>query len=233
MTDSAVPARYTARSYAAVRFLAQRALMKPAVWTQSRVTVLGRDRIGGLDGPFIVVANHLSHLDAPLIFGALPARLCRHLAAGAAADYFFDVPWRRALTALFFNAFPVHRTGQKPDARSVSASALLRNGLPVLIFPEGSRSRDGRTAPFRTGAARLAIEAGLPCLPVAVVGTDLAQPPGRNWPRFGRPAVGVAFGDPLYPPPGAGPAAFTDRLQAEVTRLKTASAPRILRAPEL
>ena len=63
----------------------------------------------GLSRPFVVVSNHASHLDAPLILGSLPRKLSRYAAAGAAADYFFDVWWRKSLTSLFFNAFPVNR----------------------------------------------------------------------------------------------------------------------------
>ena len=89
----------------------------------------------------------------PLIMGALPRPLARYLAAGAAGDYFFDVWWRRGLTALFFNAFPVDRSGKNP--RNVSAKMLLEHDVPVLVFPEGTRSKDGIPGHFKPGAAAL------------------------------------------------------------------------------
>ncbi|MFD0504382.1 lysophospholipid acyltransferase family protein [Streptomyces chiangmaiensis] len=116
------------------------------------VTVLGRECLKDVEDAYVVAANHTSHLDAPLILGALPCRLARYLAAGAAADYFFDVRWRRGLTALFCNAFPVDRTGVNP--RGVSAKTLLNRGVPLLIFPEGTRSRDGSPGTFKPGRRR-------------------------------------------------------------------------------
>ena len=75
--------------------MAQRGMLKPLVWRLATVTVLGAERLAGLSGPFVVVSNHTSHLDAPLILGSLPRKLARYVAAGAAADYFFDVWWRK------------------------------------------------------------------------------------------------------------------------------------------
>ena len=101
--------RYTSPLHAGSRFIAQRGLLKPLVWRLTTVTVLGEEHLRDLRRPFVVVSNHASHLDAPLILGSLPRKLARYVAAGAAADYFFDVWWRKGLTALFFNAFPVDR----------------------------------------------------------------------------------------------------------------------------
>lgn len=141
------------------------------------MTVLGRECLEKVEDAYVVVANHTSHLDTPLIMGALPRRLARYLAVGAAADYFFDVWRRRGLTALFFNAFPVDRTGA--SARRVSARALLNRGVPLLIFPEGTRSRDGSLGVFKPGAAALASSAEVPVLPVAVIGAYAAHPADR------------------------------------------------------
>src|SRR5207248_2995108 len=83
---------------AAARYVAQRIVLAGVLRGVTRVQVFGRTEIETLCGAFVVVANHTSHLDAPLVFTTLPRRLARYLAAGAAADYFFDVPWRRGLT---------------------------------------------------------------------------------------------------------------------------------------
>lgn len=122
--DDARPFHLTLSRCGAIRRAA--GLLKPVVWSVTSVTVLGRECLEKVEDAYVVVANHTSHLDTPLIMGALPRRLARYLAVGAAADYFFDVWRRRGLTALFFNAFPVDRTGA--SARRVSARALLNRG---------------------------------------------------------------------------------------------------------
>ncbi len=141
--------RFTSPSVASVRFVAQRGILKPVVWRLVRVTTVGKDAIKHLDAPYIAVANHSSHLDAPLIIAGLPRRLSRYLAAGAAADYFFDVQWRKWLTTLFFNAFAIERNSE--GKRSGSSRALLERQVPLLIFPEGGRSKYGEMGSFQAG----------------------------------------------------------------------------------
>ncbi|WBU37048.1 lysophospholipid acyltransferase family protein [Homoserinibacter sp. YIM 151385] len=221
--------RFTSRSQAAARFVAQRGLLKAVVWTITRVTVIGREQLKGVDSSYVVVANHSSHLDAPLIQGAIPRRLGRYLAAGAAADYFFDVWWRRRLTALFFNAFPVDRTGAAK--RSVSAKELLRRGVPLLVFPEGTRTRSGRIAAFKPGAAALAASAEVPVLPVAIIGAYEAHPRGSKWPKPGRLPIGVVFGAPMRPLPGETPVDFTTRIRDAILAMHAEHASRILGRP--
>ena len=219
--------RYTSAGQAAARFVAQRWLLKPLVWSLVSVTVVGRKALKNLNSSFVVVANHSSHLDAPLIFGSLPRKLSRYLAAGAAADYFFDVWWRRGLTALFFNGFPVDRSGIHP--RSVSAKELLQRGVPLLVFPEGTRSKDGTFGNFKPGAAALAASVGVPCLPVALIGANRAHPRGSNWPKPGRLPVGVVFGAPMLAEDGESAADFMGRVRAEIARLRDEHSDRILK----
>ncbi|MCS0499781.1 lysophospholipid acyltransferase family protein [Protaetiibacter mangrovi] len=220
--------RFTSKGQAAARFIAQRWILKPVAWSVVRVTVVGRRKLRDVPEAFVVVANHSSHLDAPLILGALPRKLSRYLAAGAAADYFFDVWWRRGLTALFFNAFPVDRTGL--NKRSVSARSLLERGVPLLVFPEGTRSKTGEMGHFKSGAASLAIATGVPTVPVALIGAGIAHPRGSSWPKAGRLPVGVVFGEPMRAEPDETAVAFTARVRAEIVRLHAAYAPRILSA---
>jgi len=221
--------RFNSPLQAIGRFLAQRGLLKPLVWSLVRVTIIGQERVKHVRGGFIVVANHSSHLDTPLIMGSLPRRMARYLAAGAAADYFFDVWWRRGLTALFFNAFPVRRVGQ--SQHTVSARSLLLRGVPLLIFPEGTRSKDGEMASFKPGAAALATACDVPCIPLALIGVHIAHPRGTNWPKRGRQRVGVVFGDPLYPVAGENSVAFAARIRQEILRLRDDHSAEILGTP--
>lgn len=209
--------RFTSPAVANVRFVAQRGLLRPIVWRLVRVTTHNDDALALLDAPFIVVANHSSHLDAPLIIGGLPQRLSRFLAAGAAADYFFDVQWRKWLTTLFFNAFAIERNAE--GKRGGSSKALLERRVPLLIFPEGSRSKTGELGKFKPGAAALAMTTKVPCLPIALVGASTAMPRGVNWPKRGRLPVAIVFGSPMLPTRGETAEQFSTRLNDEVRRL--------------
>lgn len=213
--------QFDSRSAAAVRYVAQRGLLKSIVWTNTRVKVVGRERLRDLDGAFIVVANHSSHLDTPLIQGALPARLSTHLASGAAADYFFDVKWRRIVTGIFFNTFPVDRgtTRRRPGM----SKQLLQRGVPLLIYPEGSRTKTGEMGPFKPGAAALSISCSVPIVPIALVGAYEAMPRGRNWPAPGRKPVTVVFGDPMRATPGETAEQFSARVQRTIADMKAST----------
>jgi 1-acyl-sn-glycerol-3-phosphate acyltransferase len=218
--------RFNSQGHAAARFVAQHGILKPVVWSLVTVQIVGREKLKKTSGAFIAVANHSSHLDAPLVLGSLPRKLSRYLAAGAAADYFFDVWWRRGLTALFFNAFPVDRSGNHP--RRVSAKELLQRGVPLLVFPEGTRSKDLKLHAFKPGSAALAISVGVPIVPIALIGAGEAHPRGSSWPKPGRLPVGVIFGDPMRAEPGENAAAFMGRVRAVVEGLIAEHGPRIL-----
>jgi 1-acyl-sn-glycerol-3-phosphate acyltransferase len=211
------PSRYSSPLHAGARFVAQRGLLKPLVWRLATVTVLGTERLAELSGPFVVVSNHTSHLDTPLILGGLPRKLARYVAVGAAADYFFDIWWRRGLTSLIFNTFPVDRTGLR--GRKGLATSLLDEGVPLLLFPEGTRSRTGEMAAFKPGAAALCISRDVPCVPVGIVGASEAMPYGKNWPERGRPPIWLMFGEPLRPEDGETASQFSDRIAKEVSGL--------------
>jgi 1-acyl-sn-glycerol-3-phosphate acyltransferase len=201
----------------AVRDVVQRGVLRPLVWNETRVRVEGLDVLETLRPPVIFISNHSSHLDAPLVLCSLPDAWRPRTAVGAAADYFFDVWWRAAATALVFNAFPVERAGGARATRT--AEELLRDEWNLVVFPEGTRSRDGWMQRFRTGAARLALEHGVPVVPVAIRGSYAAMPRGRGWPRGGRFPISVRYGPALRPDPTEEVRAFSDRMRAGIARL--------------
>jgi len=199
--------------------------MKPYIWSALTVHEHGVRNLTDLKPPFVVIANHSSHLDAPLIYGALPRRLSRNLAAATAGDYFFN-NWYKALpTQLFFNSFPVQRQGQanRTGHRGLAAR-LVNDGVPILIFPEGTRSRTGAMANFTPGAAALSISRNVPVLPIALVGAYAAMPYGANVPVPGRPHVHVVFGRALRAAPGEIAHQFSERLHRYVVEMHDTTA---------
>lgn len=142
-----------------------------------------------------MIANHTSHLDAPMIAQSLPRRQSRFLATGVANDYFFTVWHKRLFVRWLFNAFPIYREGSRGSAHL--PRALLRSGVPVLLFPEGGRQKSGTIADFKVGSIKLAVDSSVPIVPTAVVGGYEAMPKGSAWPVPGRPPVHVVFGEPV------------------------------------
>jgi 1-acyl-sn-glycerol-3-phosphate acyltransferase len=146
--------------------------------------------------PAILASNHLSFSDSFF----MPVMVHRKVTFLAKAEYFTTPGIKGRLSKVLMTAVgmvPIDRTGA--DA----SSAALRTGVRVLeggallgIYPEGTRSPDGRLYRGKTGVARLALETGIPVIPVAMIGTDLIQPTGRRLPRL-RPRPGVRFGKPL------------------------------------
>jgi 1-acyl-sn-glycerol-3-phosphate acyltransferase len=147
------------------------------------------------DGPVILASNHLSFSDSFF----LPLMLPRRVTFLAKSDYFTGTGIKGRLIAGFFRGVgqvPVDRSGGR------ASEAALRTGLRILgegqvlgIYPEGTRSPDGRLYRGRTGVARMALEARVPVIPVAMIDTDVIQPPGRVIPKIGR--VGMRLGRPL------------------------------------
>lgn len=178
--------------------------------------VSGLDALEKVDGPCLIVANHSSHLDTPLVLCTLPGPWRRRTAVAAAADYFFDTWWRATASAIMFNTFPIERRGGK---LSSTPGDLLAEGWNVVVFPEGTRSQDGWMERFRMGAAYLAVEHNVPVVPVGIRGSFAAMPRGRGWPVPGRPRVAVRYGAPLRPAEGESARVFAPKVQAAVAAL--------------
>ncbi|WP_242343869.1 AMP-binding protein [Anaeromyxobacter terrae] len=133
------------------------------------------------DRNVLVVANHASHLDMGLVKIALGEE-GRRLAALAARDYFFDTRVKRAYFENFTNLIPMEREGSLKASLKAAAEAL-RRGYHLLIFPEGTRSRDGALQPFFPTAGYLALQCNVDVLPLHLDGTFEALPPGKSVPR--------------------------------------------------
>jgi 1-acyl-sn-glycerol-3-phosphate acyltransferase len=158
-----------------------------------------RPRIEGLEnvpssGAAIVAGNHLSFSDHFL----MPAILKRRITFLAKAEYFTGPGLKGRLTAAFFRGIgqiPVDRSGGKASTAIDAALGVLGKGELLGIYPEGTRSHDGRLYRGRTGVAMMALRARVPVVPCAMLGTFELQPPGRKFPRLGR--VTIRFGEPL------------------------------------
>ena len=147
------------------------------------------------EGGAILASNHLSFSDS--IF--LPLVVPRRVTFLAKSDYFNGRGVKGRMTARFFKSagqLPVDRSGGKASEAALGTGLrVLREGHLLGIYPEGTRSPDGRLYRGKTGVARMALEAHVPVLPVAMIGTDLIQPIGKKIPRIMR--VGLKIGKPL------------------------------------
>lgn len=164
------------------------------------VTAVFRPWVRGLEhvpatGPAILASNHLSAADTVL----LPTVVRRRVTFIAKADLFRGTGVRGRLTAGLMHGIgqlPVDRSGGRASSAAIdSAVSVLRDGELFGIYPEGTRSPDGRLYRGRTGVARIALASGAPVLPVAMVGTEDLLPTGRVLPKVRR--VGVVVGEPL------------------------------------
>jgi len=215
--------RYRSPAHGVFRSATHLLLLKPFIWSVLNVRVHGRKNLHELKSTqsFIVVANHSSHFDAPLVLGALPQRLSRRIATAAAADNFFRQWYKQLPTRLLFNIFPVDRQrGQGDEKYRGLANELLARDVPLLIMPEGTRSRSGKIGEFKVGAAKLACQFQIPILPVALIGTFIAWPPQEKIWKSGRPPVDIIFGEPMMPGKSETAEEFNKRLRDAIIELK-------------
>jgi 1-acyl-sn-glycerol-3-phosphate acyltransferase len=196
-----------ARSWPAgvVRGTFMRFVLDPIMDYYAARRATGREWLEGVKGPVILVANHASHLDTPVILSALPRRLRKRTVVAAAADYFYRNRVVASLVSLIFNTVPIERRrGGGMSKNGSHLDTLLDQGWNLLLYPEGTRSRDGMPGPLRRGAAVLAASHNLTIVPIRVTGTAEAMPPGRFWPRrkqdrpvSRRHRIEVSFGEPI------------------------------------
>jgi len=159
-----------------------------------RPVVEGRDNVPGT-GPAIIASNHLSFSDS--IF--MPLMVRRKVTFVAKAEYFTGKGLKGWLVKMFFvgtGTIPVDRAGGRAAQAALDTQLrVLRAGNLAGIYPEGTRSPDGRLYRGKTGVARLALLSGAPVIPVVMLNADEIQPPGKLIPKIKR--VRIRFGEPL------------------------------------
>ena len=185
--------------------------------------------------PMLIIANHITAYDVPLVLYGLPPTLRRRIAVAMSGEMLLDfrrgrgapnallnapMPIAYWLLTVLFNIFPLPRLGGFRRSFEHAGRALDR-GYSVLIFPEGQRSNNGTLQPFRSGIGLLAQQAETAVLPVALLGLGDVKRTGGHWFRSGRLAVRV--GDPIPYNPLSTPEQTTQRLQAAMSELLAGS----------
>jgi 1-acyl-sn-glycerol-3-phosphate acyltransferase len=177
-----------------VYWILKRIFIGPIVKLLFRPWIKGLANVPG-EGAAILASNHLSFSDS--IF--LPVMVHRPVVFLAKQEYFTGTGLKGRLTALFFratNQLPMNRSGGEASTASLDAGGgVLRSGGLLGIYPEGTRSPDGRLYRGKVGVARLALTARVPVVPVAMIGTEKVQPIGQRFPSIRR--VGIVIGRPL------------------------------------
>ncbi len=167
-----------------------RALLTPLFRFGWRVHLRGLDSLPR-HGPAILCPNHTSVIDSFL----LPSVLPRRITFVGKAEYLDDWKTKHLFPAL--GMIPLDRSGGDSSARALDAAAgVLESGELFGIYPEGTRSRDGKLRKGHTGPARLALRTGAPMVPIGMVGTREIQPPGASVPRLFRPCE-IRIGHPI------------------------------------
>ncbi|MFD0787045.1 lysophospholipid acyltransferase family protein [Micromonospora azadirachtae] len=194
----------------------------PTMRLAFRPTVEGLEHVPETGGA-IFAGNHLSVADELFLGTVVP----RHLAFWAKSDYFKGVGVKGAISKFVLTglgAIPVERAGGRAALSAFDAAIpALKAGELVVVYPEGTRSPDGRLYRGRTGAVRLAVGAGVPIIPVGTIGTEKVQPIGARVPRPGTGKVTIRFGKPLdftgRSDDSASLRAMTDEVMSEIQKL--------------
>jgi 1-acyl-sn-glycerol-3-phosphate acyltransferase len=174
-----------------------------AVWTlllrfylrlAHRFSVVGRSNLPD-DLPYVIVANHSSHYDTLALTAALPIRQGDRIFALAAGDTFFKSFLSSLLASGVLNALPIWRTRTRREHLSLLRERLLRRDCGYILFPEGTRSRDGQMRTFKSGVGALVAGSDTPVVPCHIDGAFEAFPPDAKRPCFAR--VTIRFGAPI------------------------------------
>jgi 1-acyl-sn-glycerol-3-phosphate acyltransferase len=172
---------------------AWRAAVRAYLAAFHRLEVTGREHLP--PAPFVLVGNHASHLDALTLSAVLRGDAARRAHALAAGDTFFTSTLSSAFAAYAVNALPVWRKRTRPSEIATLRERLVEDRLVYILFPEGTRCRDGAMAPFQPGIGALVAGSEVPVVPCYLEGAFAAWPPQRRWPRPGK--LRLAIGAPI------------------------------------
>jgi len=214
-----------------IRFAVHYLLLRPAVFVLGWPRIVGRENLRGVNGPLLVVCNHIDDVDVGLVETALPFRIRHKLATaagGEALQALRQPPADRNLflrvfdrTAWFFgvmllNLFPLPRQAGFRDSFRFAGQSVDR-GYSILVFPEGRHTTDGHMNPFRSGIGLLAQNLGIPVLPMRIDGLFEVKQAHK---RVARPyQISVKMGAPISFPPGTDPEAIPAILERSVQGL--------------
>jgi long-chain acyl-CoA synthetase len=214
-----------------LRWLAHYLLMRPAVILLGWPRIEGRERLRGVGGPLLVVSNHIGDVDPGFILTALPARFRNRLATATGGEalealrtpssdrnfllrMYDGMQWMLGVSLL--NLFPLPREAGFRRSFAYAGEAVDR-GYSILVFPEGRHTTDGKMNPFRAGIGLLAVNLGIPVLPMRIDGLYEAKAAGR-W--FVAPrSIGVKIGKPIQFEPETKPEQIAAQLQRAVQDL--------------
>jgi len=214
----------------ALRVAMQELAIRPLVWLLAAPRVESH-LASTPTRPLLIIANHITSYDVPLVVYGLPSPLRHRVAVAMSGEMLLDfrrgrgepraflnalLPIAYWLITAFMNVFPLPRLGGFRRSFEHAGRALDR-GYSVIIFPEGHRSEDGTLQPFRAGIGLLAQQAEADVLPVALVGFDQVIQSGKRWFHAGR--ITVRVGEPISYDPHSTPDQTTQRLQAAMAKL--------------
>jgi long-chain acyl-CoA synthetase len=215
-----------------LRQILQAFLVLPLFRHFIRCEVIGQENLNLVEPPFILAANHTSHLDVPTLVSTVPQPFRRLLTPGVLREYFTAhfYPDRVSrtqflrnsaeyiLACLFFNTFPFSQDPAGIRASFQYVEELTSQGFCPVIFPEGARTPDGRILPLKPGLALLAQQLELSVVPIYLHGLFELMPMHSSWPRSGR--AKVIFGTPLELESEATPEEATQTLAASLRQLR-------------
>jgi long-chain acyl-CoA synthetase len=211
-----------------IRFFVHYLLLRPSVFVLGWPRIQGRENLRGVNGPVLVISNHIGDVDVGFILTALPARLRHKLATAAGGEalealrtpppsqnfflQIFDrIEWLLGVSLL--NVFPLPREAGFRDSFAFAGESVDR-GFSILVFPEGRHTTTGRMFPFRSGIGLLVKNLGIPVVPMRIDGLFELKRAGR---RTARPfQVKVKIGAPVRFEPGADPEQIAAELQRQV-----------------
>lgn len=178
----------------AITCLAWRALTRSYLALVHRLQIRGRENLPH-HPPFVLIANHASHLDAVVLGAMLPARFAGSVFPIAAGDTFFTKRSSSIFATAWMNALPIWRKNCGTHSLEELRARLLRGENIYILFPEGTRTRDGAMAKFKPGLGRLVAGTEVPIIPCRLQGTFESLPATRSLPRPKK--VSVMIGQPL------------------------------------